>query len=133
MSLTRKTPLRSHKPLARCTMHLRQRKPKTAKPKRAAREAADKHMADLCHGQACYLLLDCCSGNRETVVPCHSNQHKHGKGAGIKALHCFTVPGCSSCHAEIDQGRRFSREEKFAIWDDAFRRWEPVRRALLDA
>jgi hypothetical protein len=131
--LMRKTPLKSNKPMARGTTRLKQHKPKSAKPKRAARERQDKHLADLCHGQPCYLLLPvvACSA-RDTVVPAHSNQMKHGKGKGIKAHHTFTVPGCAACHAELDQGMRLTKEQKFALWDDAYARWEPVRTQLID-
>jgi hypothetical protein len=45
---------------------------------------------------------------------------------GIKAAHEFTVPGCLACHAWIDQGAA-PRGHKFAAWDSAFERWEPVR------
>lgn len=133
-TLTRKTPLKSHKPMARGTTRMRQHKRVADKPKRAAREQQDKHLADLCHGQPCYLLIPghyCCGP--DTVVPCHSNQIKHGKGKGIKAHHRFTVPGCAACHHELDQGGRFTKEEKFAMWDDAYSRWEPVRARLINA
>lgn len=85
----------------------------------------------LCRGQPCYLAIPgCCTRDIATVVPCHSNQIRHGKGKGIKALDVFTVPGCRACHAEIDQGMRFTKEEKFAIWDSAYTRWLPVRAQL---
>lgn len=131
--LKRTTPLRSTKPMARGTVSLRHRKPKADKPKRAAREVQDKHLADMCHGAGCYLLLPtiACSGIH-TTVPAHSNQAKHGKGMGIKAHHEFTVPGCGACHAELDQGKRFTREEKAQFWDEAYARWVPVRERLLE-
>lgn len=82
-----------------------------------------------CRGHRCYLVVPgVCSSypGDPTVVPCHSNQAKHGKGMAHKALHKFTVPGCMACHAWIDQGPA-SKEEKFALWDAAYARWEPVR------
>lgn len=132
--LKRTTPLKTHKPMARGTIGLRHRKPKSAKPVRAARESQDKHLADMCHGAGCYLLLPmvACTGI-QTTVPAHSNQSKHGKGMGIKALHQYTVPACGACHAELDQGKRFTREEKAQFWDDAYARWEPVREKLLQS
>lgn len=85
----------------------------------------------LCRGQPCYLAIPgCCTRDIATVVPCHSNQLQHGKGKGIKAHDIYTVPGCRACHAEIDQGMRFTKAEKFGIWDDAYARWEPVRAKL---
>lgn len=80
-----------------------------------------------CRGETCYLrVLEVCLCSPETVVPCHSNQARHGKGMGIKAAHEFTVPGCRACHAWIDQGPA-DRAAKFGIWDEAFARWQPVR------
>lgn len=118
--------------MARGTSTLRARKLKANKPKRAARELADRDLADLCHGQACYLAIEgVCSHCRETVVPAHSNQAQHGKGFGLKALHRYTVPGCWACHVEIDQGLRLTKQEKFAIWDRAYAAWEPVRAQLI--
>jgi hypothetical protein len=79
-----------------------------------------------CRGEPCFLRMSGCLGGGETVVPCHSNQAKHGKGMGIKAKHEFTVPGCANCHALIDQGPGL-RERKFAAWDVAYEAWVPVR------
>ncbi len=107
------------------------RKPMRQRSKTNARRAAtgeDK----LCRGQPCYLAIPgCCTRDVATVVPCHSNQLRHGKGKGIKALDVYTVPGCRACHAEIDQGKRFTKQEKFGIWDDAYARWAPDREKLI--
>lgn len=65
------------------------------------------------------------------MVPCHSNQGKHGKGMGIKASDKFTVPGCHACHHEIDQGMRLTREERRAAWDAAYARWSKYRDQLI--
>lgn len=81
---------------------------------------------EACRGEPCYLRTPGCVGGGETVVPCHSNQSKHGKGMGIKADHRFTVPGCWVCHARLDQGI-FPREQKNGWWDAAYEAWEPVR------
>jgi hypothetical protein len=130
--LKRKTPLVAKKPMSRGVARMRAKKPVAYKPKRASREAEDRHLMDMCRGQDCYLAITgVCNHNRETVVACHSNQSLHGKGAGLKAHNRFTVPGCSACHAEIDQGKNFSKIEKFWIWDVAYERWMPVRENLL--
>lgn len=98
------------------------------KPK--ARPGHDKAMLAACRGQQCWLAIPgVCRGDIATVVPCHSNQGAHGKGMGLKARDEFTVPGCAHCHTELDQGRLFSREEKRALWNGAFERWQPVRDA----
>lgn len=54
--------------------------------------------------------------------PAHSNQSRHGKGGSIKAHDCFVAAGCRSCHRELDQGKRFTREEKADIWQRAHER-----------
>lgn len=51
--------------------------------------------------------------------PAHSNQGRHGKGGSIKAHDCFVAAGCRACHRELDQGKRFTREEKADIWQRA--------------
>nr|WP_245253736.1 nuclease domain-containing protein [Paraburkholderia sp. LEh10] len=91
-------------------------------------EEGSKYLA-ACRGEPCYLrIVGVCRlwAVDATVVPCHSNQAKHGKGMGKKAEHRFTVPGCARCHAWIDQGAA-SRAEKFDAWDLAFEWWEPIR------
>lgn len=94
----------------------------------------DKTMLTACKGEMCHLRIPgVCIGGIDTTVPAHSNQAIHGKGMGRKADDQYTVPACHSCHMEIDQGNKFSREEKFAIWDSAFEAWEPVRAAKLGA
>ena len=106
------------------------------KPMKARRKARPKvngidYLA-LCRGQACFLLLPMVRlHDHETVVPCHSNQQKHGKGMGLKASDVFTVPGCRACHAELDQGKAMTKEQKFSAWDAAYARWVPYRENLL--
>lgn len=87
--------------------------------------------AKLCKGQVCYLRLPGVACTGQAHDPCHSNQAKHGKGGAIKAHDLYTVPGCRTCHNELDQGMRFTREEKFTLWDSAYTRWEPVRAVLI--
>lgn len=131
--LSRSTPLVAKKPMARGEVRLgRQAKPirkrsrTNADPRKATGEAL------LCRGEPCYLLLPGIFEHKKaTVVPCHSNQAIHGKGMGIKAHDEFTVPGCDACHKELDQGSRFTREEKFAFWNRAFENWKPRREQLL--
>jgi hypothetical protein len=102
------------------------------KAKRKARPKIDgiDYLA-LCRGQPCYLRLAPMCANPETVVPCHSNQARDGKGMGIKATDDKTVPGCHLCHSLLDQGAKHTREEKFAAWDAAFERWKEDRARIL--
>lgn len=117
--------LKASKPMARASQPMRSRSKSNADPRPRTGEA------ELCRGQPCYLrIAGVCVGGTDTTVPCHSNQARHGKGRGIKAHDQYTVPGCWRCHAEIDQGALLTREDKFALWDDAYERWRPVRDAL---
>ncbi len=73
---------------------------------------------NLAYDYPCALHMDCCEGGNGE--PAHSNQSQHGKGGAMKAHDCFHVPGCRSCHRELDQGRTMDREEKFAVWNRAY-------------
>lgn len=92
-------------------------------------EEGAKYLA-ACHGEECYLRVPgvcrAIGWQCETVVPCHSNQSRHGKGCALKARHEFTVPGCALCHTWLDQGGA-PRAAKIATFDDALERWIPVR------
>ena len=73
-------------------------------------------------GQSCMVQIpNICNGNNETTVAAHSNQLTHGKGMGIKARDCFIAWCCSSCHAEIDQGK-MSKVERNFYWQQGFER-----------
>lgn len=126
-------PLVAKMPMARGTAQLkRNNAPLRARSKTNANPRRGSGEAKLVRGQPCYLLVPGVLVHQlATVVPCHSNQAIHGKGMGIKAHDDFTVPGCGLCHAEIDQGSRFTREEKFEIWNRAYARWKPKRDQLL--
>ena len=79
----------------------------------------NRTLLDMARGRKCLLRIPgVCNYNPETTVACHSNQSKHGKGAGLKAQDCFVVNGCSSCHAWLDQGPA-TREEKTLAFDIA--------------
>ncbi|WP_345815311.1 hypothetical protein AAGS40_23350 [Paraburkholderia sp. PREW-6R] len=90
-------------------------------------EQGSKYLA-ACRSEACYLNVKCPWTDWEdpTVVACHSNQSKHGKGVALKAKHWFTVPGCARCHDWLDNsGAPF--DQKCAVFDAALARWEPRR------
>lgn len=124
-AIVRKTPMkRGTSTLARSAF-------KKSTPKKRA--GHDKAKRDACRDQPCYLVLPLtCRGavDYDTVVPAHSNESTHGKGMGLKADDEYTVPACIRCHAELDQGKKFTKEEKQAFWRAAFARWQPVRDAL---
>lgn len=134
--LKRKTPLRStstlkaSKPMARGTSRMRASKPKSEKPKRAERAGDERYLA-MCRGQRCWLLVPGIAyHDPETVVPCHSNSLARGKGMGMKADHRYTVPGCYLCHMAIDQGKDLSKDERLAIWENAYEKWSAYREIL---
>lgn len=52
----------------------------------------------------------------------HSNQLEDGKGMGIKAPDNFVAAICVKCHAEIDQGKTYTKEVRKAVWDKAHKR-----------
>lgn len=80
-----------------------------------------KKLLNAARGQQCMIQLPgVCRNNPDTVVAAHSNQLKHGKGAGLKAHDCFIAWACSDCHAELDQGKKFSYEEKAEYWQAGF-------------
>lgn len=127
--MMRRTPIRS-----------KSAKPKKRDPSKVPAHArketgrSSQKFLDSCRGESCFLAVPgVCPGEagRETVVPCHSNQGKHGKGMGLKADHKFTVPGCYACHRELDSGRLFNKSEKKSIWDAAYSNWAPIREARM--
>ena len=80
-----------------------------------------KRLLNAARGQDCTLQFDgICNGNPETTVAAHANGSRYGKGMGIKAHDCFIAWAYSSCHAELDQGKKFSKEEKAYFWQVGF-------------
>jgi hypothetical protein len=54
-----------------------------------------------------------CNHNPETVVWCHSNALRHGKGFGLKAHDIFGFYGCSGCHQWYDiESRSWDSDER---------------------
>lgn len=106
-----------------------------SKPRKKIDGYHDKRYLDACMGQPCYLQVqNVCGGwaAKDTVVPAHSNQSKHGKGMGIKARDTFTVPGCMWCHQWIDQNDTgATKQEKFSVWNAAYSKWLPERIKLI--
>lgn len=78
----------------------------------------DRSLLDLAYQFPCLIRLPGCEGT--VGEPAHSNQSIHGKGGALKAHDCFHVPGCRSCHRELDQGRTMDRDTKFATWNRAY-------------
>lgn len=63
-----------------------------------------------------------CGAQDGTVCAAHSNWSEHGKGRSIKASDIYIAALCHRCHAALDQGREWSREQRKAIWNSAHRK-----------
>jgi hypothetical protein len=134
MTITRKTPMKrtgfarkEPKPFAladrKTTLRRSEMKRRVKKPTVAE---GSKYLA-ACRNEVCYLrIVGTCPRREpeETSVPAHRNE---GKGIGLKVPNELTCPACFWCHAEYDQGKRFTREEKREIWNQGYAEWEPVR------
>jgi len=63
-----------------------------------------------------------CGKEDGTVVAAHSNQLRDGKGRGIKCPDYRISALCFTCHTEIDQGNKMSKQERLNAWEEAHRR-----------
>lgn len=63
-----------------------------------------------------------CGAQNGTVVAAHSNQLRDGKGRGIKAHDYRIAALCYTCHSDLDQGAKMSKEERVNMWEDAHRK-----------
>jgi len=63
-----------------------------------------------------------CGRRDGTIVAAHSNQLRDGKGRGIKAHDYRAAALCYSCHMELDQGSKLSKDERVELWEDAHRK-----------
>lgn len=77
-----------------------------------------RKLLDVAHEAPCFLQLadDC---GRNPSVPCHSDQLRHGRGAGHKSHDAFAVPGCPSCHTLFTR-EHLGREGYDEVWRTAF-------------
>lgn len=65
------------------------------------------------------ICFSCGRSNDGTVVACHSNSQKDGKGMGIKASDQKVAYCCIECHNSIDGSMKLTRAEKREKWLDA--------------
>lgn len=82
-------------------------------------------LLDLAHRvQYCQIQIPgvCQTYSDHGCEPAHSNQQKHGKGMGIKAHDFMHAAGCHACHAELDQGKRLSKDERREYWQAGWER-----------
>lgn len=77
-------------------------------------------------GESCIV----CGAEDGTVVLAHRNE---GKGMALKVPDFWGLDLCGCCHAEYDQGKTLSREERRAMFNDHYpkqvERW--IRKKLL--
>ena len=63
-----------------------------------------------------------CGAQDGTVVAAHSNQLRDGKGRSIKAHDYRIASLCYTCHSQLDQGSKMSKEDRVDIWEMAHRK-----------
>lgn len=78
----------------------------------------NKQLLEVVRDSPCQL----CGAEDGTVVAAHSNQQRDGKGTGIKAHDYRIAALCYSCHSQIDQGSKMSKEDRVDIWEMAHRK-----------
>ena len=67
-------------------------------------EQRNPHLLNMARGRPCLLHVPgICTGNRESVVACHSNWSVHEKGGARKADDHYSVWGCGACHTWLDR------------------------------
>lgn len=85
----------------------------------------NRKLLDLAHRVTeCQLQIPgVCEGHSaHGCEPAHSNQQRHGKGMSIKADDNYHAAACHSCHVELDQGKRLTKEERREFWEIAHER-----------
>lgn len=91
-----------------------------AKPAPKTEPKRNRALLDMARGETCLLgVPGVCNDDRSTTVACHSNWSEHGKAGARKADDCYSVWGCSACHAWLDQGKAH-HQEKRRVFDAAF-------------
>ena len=77
-----------------------------------------KKLLEACRQLPCQL----CKTEDGTVIAAHSNQLLDGKGKGIKASDYRIAALCFTCHMDIDQGNKLSKEQRRDFWETAHRK-----------
>jgi hypothetical protein len=66
--------------------------------------------------------MACDAPNDGTVVAAHSNAARHGKGRSLKSGDQYIAFLCARCHHEVDQGSKWSRQDRVDLWEEAHMR-----------
>lgn len=72
-------------------------------------------LLDLAYELPCTARITDQCGNSMSE-PAHANEAIWGKGKSLKAHDFAFAAMCRSCHAELDQGSRMSRESRQFVW-----------------
>ena len=78
----------------------------------------NRKLLDLLRKSPCQI----CGREDGTIVAAHSNQLRDGKGRGLKAHDYRCAALCSTCHADIDQGKSLSKVARVEAWEEAHRK-----------
>lgn len=97
-------------------------RPKAPNPDRAPRITHNRGVSSIWRSDAYLALvrsLPCAScGAHNLTESAHSNRLMYGKARGLKASDatamplCRTILGRNGCHAELDQGRTMSKDQR---------------------
>lgn len=90
----------------------------------------NRKLLDVAHEAPCFLKLGKPCGVNPSV-PCHSDQLRHGRGAGHKSHDAYAIPGCPDCHSKFTRAY-LGRGQYEEIWARAFEEyalwlWESER------
>lgn len=90
-----------------------------------------RRLLDLAHGiKACQIGIPevCEAFCPHGCEPAHGPKSWLGGGASLKSADVFAA-ACHSCHRELDQGKRLSREDRAYFWGrGAARTWAELMR-----
>lgn len=73
----------------------------------------NKKLLELCRELPC----QCCGRQDNTVVAAHRNE---GKGMGLKVSDALVASLCYECHAELDNGKTLTKDERRDMWNRAY-------------
>lgn len=82
---------------------------------RAAIPKETRHDSEAWRRAVASLPCQICGREGQTQAA-HRNQ---GKGMALKTDDCLTAALCQPCHAELDQGKSYTREERRQAMDEA--------------
>lgn len=87
-----------------------------------------QHLLDMAKGAPClFWFVPGCRRDFDPVESCttvkaHDNRLTANKGKGYKAHDWRSLDACEPCHTAYDQGKKHTREEKDAAFDEAYER-----------